>query len=53
MQMRGKYISANGKSNIYEKIKLCEDGVVLVIANGATFGLELERVLSLRKKDDI
>jgi len=42
-------ISAKGKSNIYDHIIGCKDESILVIADGAAFGPEMERVLSLRK----
>lgn len=43
-----KCISANGKSNIYEKVKKCKERTILVIADGAAFGSEMEKVLSLK-----
>ena len=42
-------VSAEGKSGIYGKIKENSNKISLVIADGAAFGPELERVLSLRK----
>ena len=42
-------VSANGKSNIYNTIRKCEGKTVLVVADGAAFGPEMERVFSLRK----
>lgn len=38
--------SANGKSNVFQCLKACE-GNVLVVADGAAFGAEIDRVLHL------
>ena len=46
-------ISAHGKSKVYNEIKQCTDDIILVIADGAAFGPELERVLSLRKAKNV
>lgn len=48
-----KCISANGKSNIYSAIRECTDSIILVVADGAAFGPELERALSLRKVKNV
>ena len=44
--------SANGKSNIFAQVMNCLDRNVLVIADGAAFGAEMDRMmkLALRKK---
>lgn len=42
-------ISAGGKSNVYRTIKECREESMLVIADGAAFGPELERTLAMRK----
>ena len=42
-------VSANGKSNIYRELISREYRAALVIADGAAFGPEIERVLSLKK----
>ena len=42
-------MSANGKSNIYRELISRDYRVALVIADGAAFGPEIERVLSLKK----
>ena len=42
-------VSAGGKTGIYSRIKEASDEVVLVIADGAAFGPEMERVMSLRR----
>lgn len=46
-----KCISANGKSNIYDR--LCENKgkKLLIIADGAAFGPEMEKVMSFIKKE--
>lgn len=41
-----KCVSANGKSNVFQRLKNC-DRNVLVIADGAAFGAEIDRVLRL------
>lgn len=46
-------ISAAGKSNIYNAIKDCGDERVLVVADGAAFGPEMERAVSLRKVKNV
>ena len=48
-----KCISAGGKSNIYGELLNNDYSVALVIADGAAFGPEIERVLSLKKARDI
>ena len=48
-----KCISAKGKSNVYAAIRDCTAEVVLVVADGAAFGPELERALSLRKVKNV
>lgn len=48
-----KCISAKGKSNVYSAIRDCTEEVVLVVADGAAFGPELERALSLRKVKNV
>lgn len=45
-------ISAQGKSNIYPELLRQEYSTALVIADGAAFGSEIERVLSLEKVKD-
>lgn len=42
-------LSANGKSNIYQTARSTELDNILIIADGAAFGPEIERVLSLRR----
>ena len=42
-------VSASGKSNIYRELISREYRAALVIADGAAFGPEIERVLSLKK----
>lgn len=42
-------ISANGKSNIYKELVNRTYQTALVIADGAAFGPEIERVLSIKK----
>ena len=41
--------SAGGKPNLYQLIRGDDNGTVLVIADGAAFGPEMERCLSLRR----
>ena len=38
-------ISAGGKSNIYKLLKKCDNKKILVIADGAAFGPEMDRVM--------
>lgn len=45
-------ISAQGKSNIYQELLRQNYSTALVIADGAAFGPEIERVLSLKKIKD-
>ena len=42
-------VSAKGKANICNVIKKSKEQNILVIADGAAFGSEIERILSLRK----
>ena len=46
-------ISAKGKTKIYDAINKCKDKVILVIADGAAFGPEMERVISLGKTKNL
>lgn len=46
-------ISAKGKSNIYNELVSREYSTALVIADGAAFGPETERVVSLKKARNI
>ena len=46
-------ISANGKSNIYSELVHQEYNTALVIADGAAFGSEIERVLSVKKAKNV
>lgn len=46
-------ISAGGKSNVYETIASSEYNTILLIADGAAFGPEIERILSLRKAKNL
>lgn len=46
-------ISAQGKSNIYGVVNALKDERVLVIADGAAFGPEMERVLSLSRAREL
>ena len=48
-----KCISARGKSNIYKMVCGCEEKNILIIADGAAFGPEMERVLSLSRVKQI
>ena len=41
-------ISSKGKSNIYKTIKKFNDEILFVVADGAAFGPELERVMYAR-----
>lgn len=45
-------VSAQGKSNIYRELLQRSYSIVLVIADGAAFGPEIERILSLNKLRD-
>lgn len=45
--------TAKGKSNIYKLIRNSASGPILVIADGAAFGPELERALSFRKTKNV
>ena len=42
-------VSAEGNSNIYKVIRECGDETIMVVADGAVFGPEMERVLAFRK----
>lgn len=44
-----KCISANGNGNIYNLLREIDAGCILVVADGAAFGQQMERVLSLKK----
>ena len=46
-------ISANGKSNIYAELIQQEYKTALVIADGAAFGSEIEKVLSVKKARNV
>ena len=46
-------VSANGKSNIYRELINCKYSTALIIADGAAFGPEIERVLSLKKAKNL
>ncbi len=46
-------ISANGKSNIYSELIAREYTTALVIADGAAFGPEIERVLAVKKARNV
>lgn len=46
-------VSAGGKSNVYKKAMACPYDTVLIIADGAAFGPEMERMLSLRRRKNI
>jgi hypothetical protein len=45
-------ISAGGKSKIYKLMKECEGKKILVIADGAAFGSEMERVMKRLNSSD-
>ena len=45
--------SAKGKSNIYSKLLEMDAKCILVVADGAAFGPEMERLLSLQKARNI
>ena len=42
-------ISAQGKNNIYRELIVHKENTVLVIADGAAFGPEIERIVALKK----
>ncbi len=42
-------ISAKGNSNIFKCLRECGDEMIMVVADGAVFGPEMERVLAFRK----
>lgn len=44
---RVKCISANGKSNVFKALQKHREETVLVIADGAAFGCEMEKVMQL------
>jgi hypothetical protein len=46
-------ISAGGKSSIYNEVSKCNAQNILVIADGAAFGAEMEGILSLRRIKNI
>ncbi len=46
-------VSAGGKDRIYDVVRACEEKSVLVIADGAAFGPEMELVNSLRRFKDV
>lgn len=46
-------VSAGGKSNLYKEIVASPYRTLLVIADGAAFGPEMERIVSLRKRKDL
>lgn len=46
-------ISANGKSNIYNELISREYTTALIIADGAAFGPEIERVLAVKKARNV
>ena len=46
-------VSANGNSNIFKKLTEIAAETVLVIADGAAFGAEIERILAIRKIKNI
>lgn len=49
-----KVVSANGKSNIFAKIIKNPDGKMLIIADGAAFGPEMDRIMKqIRRKAGI
>ncbi len=45
--------SAAGKDNLYRVVRDSEENVILVVADGAAFGPEMERALSLRKARNV
>ena len=45
--------TAAGKANLYRYIRDSEENVILVVADGAAFGPEMERALSLRKAKNV
>ncbi len=45
-------VSASGKSNIFKEITKYKDKKLLIIADGAAFGSEIDRIMKLIKKDD-
>ncbi|MDE6961873.1 MAG: translation initiation factor 2, partial [Lachnospiraceae bacterium] len=50
----GKVVSAGGKSNIFAELMKRQDQEILVIADGAAFGPEMDRVMKLiRQKNRI
>jgi len=42
-------ISANGKSNIQREVENCDAENVLIVADGAAFGSEIDKILPLRQ----
>ena len=46
-------VSANGNSNIFKKLTEIAAETVLVIADGAAFGAEIERILAIRRIKNI
>ncbi len=45
--------SARGKSNVYKMIRDCEYNKILVVADGAAFGPEMERALSMHRVKNV
>ncbi len=45
--------TANGKSNIYDTILRATDDKILVIADGAAYGPEMERTLALKRNKNV
>ncbi len=52
-QHRIPCISAKGKSNIFRILRERDEKRILVVADGAAFGPELERILELRRTKEI
>ena len=46
-------ISANGNGNVYSELQNIDAETILVVVDGAAFGQQMERVLSLRKIKNI
>ena len=45
--------TAAGKANLYRCVRDSEENIILVVADGAAFGPEMERALSLRKAKNV
>jgi len=45
-------VSAKGKSNIFKEIQKYRDKKLLIIADGAAFGSEIDRIMKLIKSED-